>query len=73
MNKAMFKIFKDKLESRKKKIRKYLNNKKNLKEKEKKFLKLLIKETRQLKKTLKEDELSLIICPHCQKSFSQVE
>lgn len=69
MNTSMLGIFKDKLESHKKKIRKYLKNRKHLKDGEKAFLKSLIKESKRLKKILKE-ESDDITCPHCQKSFS---
>lgn len=65
----MLGIFKDKLESHKKKIRKYLKNRKYLKDREKAFLKSLIKESKRLKNLLKE-ESDEITCPHCQKSFS---
>lgn len=69
MNTSMFEIFKDKLESHKKKIRKYLNNRKHLKDSEKDFLKSLIKEAKRLKNLLKKEKKNEIRCPHCQMNF----
>ena len=68
MNESMFGIFKDKLKKKKDKINKLLKTPK--KERNKHYLKLLLKEANQLKKILKQSTKNgVIICPHCQKEI----
>ncbi len=68
MNESMFGIFRDKLKKKKEKINKLL--KVNKKDRNKHYLKLLLKEANQLKKLLKTStKKEVICCPHCQKEI----